>query len=776
MRRLSLLIGLALAATALTPAPVAAETRNPRSAPPIYLVMDVSGSMDGQRMAAAKTAALEFVQALQPEQTFALYTFPGGKKVVDNCSAGHFAIPPSQIETSQAGAAVRILSADGNTPTVPALKEILRSIDERGYDRAQVVLVTDGEANCGESSDVCSIVPLLDQKDVDLRIHTVSLNNTPTGDASLACLAEATGGESTNVHDPGGMIDAIREASSYVADLSVDIPRQLSTVTGSSASLASRMTIKATATGSTRIPDARLVISFKSGTPSRQVRVPSPIYTLGNLDPDVTLTVQTGVYPYATTNGPATWVVSLLAGGVPIAKQTGTVEIVSSSDIATAGSILSAAENVVVLGDSYSSGEGSGDYLTGGSVKAGECHRSNNSWGNTLFPEAEMIACSGALSLHMTSYNPGSTGFVEAQLESLLTTTDDDTPPDLVLMTLGGNDVGFADVVKSSVLSGGPFSVASMYRDSEELTALQASLSLAYSRINRVVNNQGAVTARNGKIAQILVLAYALGVPPAGNKCFLGFNPDEISTMYGFGLGLNNIVEAAVTQARTDGVPVHYVGSVEDAFQPHHTICDADSYLRTDLGTAALQELMHPTKAGQRAIAQSVIEWSRAQHPLPLSVAPQDYRTIRTVTPAPPGARTRMLGNLDAPIPVPGIVWEPGSEINPAISCPGDCAWGEGIVTVTLQSLPVPLGSVWVSSGGTTPQGRIQIPLETEPGLHTLVLRGIDIRGEPLELRQELTVWRPGSNTGIGLGIFGIVLLGSSAGVIVGLLRRSRTP
>lgn len=774
MRRLWALIGFVVLLIAAAPAPASAETRNPRSAAPIYLVMDVSGSMDGARIEAAKGAALGFIKTLQPGQIFALYTFPGGKKIVDGCSAGRFVVPPSRIDTTSAGAAVRVLSADGATPTVPALKEVLRSIDEHGYQRAQVVLVTDGEANCGDSNDVCSIVPLLDQRDVDLRIHTVSLNNTPTGDASLACLAQATGGESTTVDDSDGMIDAIREASSYVADLTVELPQRLSTVTGSAASLASRMTITATATGSTQIPDARLVISFNSGSAARHVRVPSPIHTLGNLDPDTPRTVTTSLYPNATATGPTTWTVSLHAGGVPIAQQTGTVEIVSSADIATAGSILTDADSVVIMGDSYSSGEGAGDYATGSTPKLEECHRSVHSSGKVLFPDAQMIACSGALATNLFVANPGSSGPpLEPQLLSLLKTTADGTPPDLVMLTLGGNDAGFASVVQSSVYTGGHLSLSFMYRTNEDMAALQAVLRGSYNAINQIVNSKEAVISRRGEIAQILVLAYALGIPPTGHKCFLGVNPDELYTMYGFGLGLNHVVRDAVRQAQADGVPVHYVATVEDAFQPNHTMCDADSYLRTELGSGGINELMHPTKAGQRAIAQSVIEWSRGQHRLDLGSPPADYRGIPIITSSWSGWHQRRLGDWGIDIPVPWVLTEPGSEIDPAISCSGTCKWGEGVVTVTLQSAPVPLGALRVPSTGAQPVGSIQLPLSTEPGRHTLVFRGVDAQGNPIEERGELTVWRAGTNRGLLLsGLGAIVLLGSS----IVLLATGKTP
>ncbi len=90
----------------------------------------------------------------------------------------------------------------------------MRNVKNNGYENARGVLVTDGEANCGESDGVCSVDAMLDQQGIKLRIHTVSLNNTPDRDASLACLARGTGSVSTTVDGVAGLVDAVRRVCS----------------------------------------------------------------------------------------------------------------------------------------------------------------------------------------------------------------------------------------------------------------------------------------------------------------------------------------------------------------------------------------------------------------------------------------------------------------------------------------------------------------------------------------------------------------------------------
>lgn len=85
---------------------------------------------------------------------------------------------------------------------------------------------------------------------------------------------------------------------------------------------------------------------------------------------------------------------------------------------------------VVAMGDSYSSGLGTGDYLD-------DCDRTTNAWGHLIFGDAvterALLACSGAALPDMP-----------AQL-SALTALDDAAGGRLITLTVGGNDVGFAD-------------------------------------------------------------------------------------------------------------------------------------------------------------------------------------------------------------------------------------------------------------------------------------------------------------------------------------------
>ena len=103
----------------------------------------------------------------------------------------------------------------------------------------------------------------------------------------------------------------------------------------------------------------------------------------------------------------------------------------------------------VILGDSYSSGEGADFYDENTDREGNKCHRSGNAWGPHVSLQADVplrllqsYACSGGVTknfLTETQYDEPA-----PQLDRAGITPD----LDLVTFTIGGNDVGFSDVVK----------------------------------------------------------------------------------------------------------------------------------------------------------------------------------------------------------------------------------------------------------------------------------------------------------------------------------------
>lgn len=105
-------------------------------------------------------------------------------------------------------------------------------------------------------------------------------------------------------------------------------------------------------------------------------------------------------------------------------------------------------KSYVALGDSYSSGEGVPPFFAGTDGPSDYCHRSTRAYsqvlGSTYGMTPKFYACSGAITSNVTST------FHSTEPPQITRDGVDDTA-DLVTITIGGNDAGFADTLKACI-------------------------------------------------------------------------------------------------------------------------------------------------------------------------------------------------------------------------------------------------------------------------------------------------------------------------------------
>jgi lysophospholipase L1-like esterase len=115
---------------------------------------------------------------------------------------------------------------------------------------------------------------------------------------------------------------------------------------------------------------------------------------------------------------------------------------------------LARGRRLLALGDSYSSGEGAGDYDPGTDASDNSCHRSPNAW-PTLVAERRnvrilpSIACSGATLTDLMVGRAGSDQ-PERQQSQLGRISGS---PDIITVTIGGNDLGFRSILEDCIVS-----------------------------------------------------------------------------------------------------------------------------------------------------------------------------------------------------------------------------------------------------------------------------------------------------------------------------------
>ncbi|MEU4236636.1 SGNH/GDSL hydrolase family protein [Actinoplanes sp. NPDC026619] len=218
----------------------------------------------------------------------------------------------------------------------------------------------------------------------------------------------------------------------------------------------------------------------------------------------------------------------------------------------------------VALGDSYSSGVGSG-----GSESAGACRRNTNAfpvkWAKA-HPgyDAVFAACSGS-----------SAGAVrETQLSALTSDTA------LVSLTAGGNDIGFARTMTVCVLDPRASTCLSGTKKAREVTrnVLPGRLKLLYTAIRDRAPG-----------AKVLVLGYPRFYRGGGAVC-RGLQASERAAINGTIDALDEVIEQQATAAG-----LHYV-EVRNAFAGHE-LCTAAPWLNGAMWPPA--NSYHPNRSGQ---------------------------------------------------------------------------------------------------------------------------------------------------------------------------------
>lgn len=225
---------------------------------------------------------------------------------------------------------------------------------------------------------------------------------------------------------------------------------------------------------------------------------------------------------------------------------------------------LAAATGYVALGDSYSSGVGTGSYIG----SSGDCKRSTKAyphlWAAAHSPSSfDFTACSGAR-----------TGDVLAnQLTPLSSATG------LVSISVGGNDAGFADVMTTCLLQS----------DSSCLARIDTAKTYVDSTLPGQLDSVYDAISSRAPAAHVVVLGYPRFYQ-LGQLC-LGLSEAKRSAINEASGHLNS---ALAKRAADHGFTF---GDVEQAFTGHE-ICSGSPWLHS-LKVLNIGESYHPTAAGQ---------------------------------------------------------------------------------------------------------------------------------------------------------------------------------
>jgi len=210
MRLIHLFLAFILAQTLLA-TPLAAEGKS-------IIVLDASGSMWGQidgraKLEIAREALGTVLVGMDPSTEIGLIAY--GHREKGSCSDIELVVPPGAGTGAAIAEAANTMKFLGKTPLTEAVRQAageLRSTEAK----ATVILITDGIETC--EADPCALGAELEASGVDFTAHVVGFGLTAEEGATVACLAENTGGKYIEAKDAGALVEALKKTVVVVAE------------------------------------------------------------------------------------------------------------------------------------------------------------------------------------------------------------------------------------------------------------------------------------------------------------------------------------------------------------------------------------------------------------------------------------------------------------------------------------------------------------------------------------------------------------------------------
>ena len=247
----------------------------------------------------------------------------------------------------------------------------------------------------------------------------------------------------------------------------------------------------------------------------------------------------------------------------------------------------------VALGDSYSSGEGNGPFDSA-------CHRAKHD--DSAYPrilpsrvdyiaEPSFHACTGATIADVLQRPQPGRGDQQVQLEYLSPATR------LVTLTIGGNDLGFEEIIKKCLrLRDCTQRQDLVDRIEGDMQTIKAELVDAYTRVRERMSPSG----------MLVVAGYPRLFSGIEARCGLLFSAEETAWINSLVIRGNRRIAEAVRATRNRSGNVAYV-DVSERFAGHE-LCSKDPYLhriKLALSRGLVKGSYHPNTAGQSAYAKS---------------------------------------------------------------------------------------------------------------------------------------------------------------------------
>ncbi|MDR2380551.1 MAG: VWA domain-containing protein [Bifidobacteriaceae bacterium] len=809
------LAGLATVLPAAGPAqPAGAEMVQDDSRTPLILMIDVSSSMDEDggagtpKLEGAKQGMIDAISGRSGNRV-GLWTYPGD----GNCSAGGYLAGAEPIERSDSAplkASIRNLTANGNTPTAQALEALGQELREQGFTSANIVLVSDGESNCEPPRTPCEVAQDLVNKGFDVTINTIGFQISDAGREELTCIADQTSGRYVDITDSRDLIDEIQNQTNPILELTA-------VATPDPAAPGDTINIAVTAANTSTQHDilaVTMTLSFLPAAGSVALPVIPPRVQVGTIPAGE---VVTRTWPVASDRN-QTAKLTAQYRAVAYGKTTsgvlvdGAVTIDPAADDAVGahawGVEIDGDDQIVVMGDSYSSGEGTWEYEDPSTHKSIEhattgCHVSQYTYSYDSEYRARIIACSGAVMNNFSHRQVDSKAEIDVA-EQLRTLDNAATAPRIVFLTIGGNDIGFADVVTDCVSGGCDMNtdgaIADAYRKIEAMSSQPgqverdtSSLAALYREVWAAANSQKMIKLRTSqggeRFAPVVVLPYPTVLEQTNKVCeaatgmiawAVAISVADVDRLIDLQVRLNRTIMNEVANAAQEGsYGIFFANGVENATLGYSLCRQGDeSYFNhvtfyAFSTTAVDHESVHPTKAGYTKESVKLRTYLNSSDfnfnpDGPYVVTEGSFDTQCDEFPL--GKKKPDWGNSDdSAFPKTELRLSIDDDstkslkvceyvrVSAAGFAPGSSS------QAVLNSAPVVLANLTADENGEI-DGLIGVPPGTDPGIHHISVEGTDPDGEPLSYTVEVKI-----SSAVPWYIWAVAI-GGAAGLLGGLI------
>ncbi len=421
---------------------------------------------------------------------------------------------------------------------------------------------------------------------------------------------------------------------------------------------------------------------------------------------------------------------------------------------------------LLAMGDSYISGEGAYSYRDGTDTSNNKCHLSTQSYpyllGAAYADEYHSVACSGATTEDIINFTDDyqnqllpkkrQGSYLDSDLTSILSSYKpgylnqaqfaQKTQTNTIIISIGGNDIHFADIVTSCVLRGmgNP-----CYGKQSERRGL---LKTMYDMHTKLIDTYKKILSEAATGAKLYVIGYPQVVNPTGN-CAVNVHLDDQERQFAYLL-----IERynAVLKNAAESVGAVYVDTSTALIG--HRLCDTvnngvngltegdDKAVGLQLWGTSLSfgignESYHPTAEGHQLLAAAIATATNNLNKKPATPTGAGKLTST-------GNETFITSGTPDSGDIKKIIFSTIASVSVVLKnqVVEVASLGEAAANAAYQ-LVVHSQEVTLASGTTDATGAINIKASMpslEPGIHSLHIYTTNTDGEPIDITQNIFV------------------------------------